>query len=210
MNFYSDAGQDQFVANLLGFKRDGYSVDIGSAGSIWSNNTYTFQDLDWTSITVEINSKYNSTYGTRKKGTHYNEDALKINYQKIFEENEFPSNIDYLSLDVDTLSLDVLKFLPFDKYTFKCITIEHDAYLYGDTYRATQREILKENGYDLVCANVLVPNPGHQGYKGDPCPFEDWWVNPSDFDSELLDKIRSESLFPVEIIAKSNQLNPIN
>jgi hypothetical protein len=205
MNFYSDAGQDQFVAHMLKFKKDGCSVDIGAAGSVYSNNTYCFQELDWTSITIESNSEYNSTYygyGARKKGTHYNDDALTINYSEIFEENEFPSNIDYLSLDVDTLSLDVLRVLPFDKYSFKCITIEHDAYLYGDAYRKPQREILKGLGYDLICSNVLVPNPGHQGYKGEPCPFEDWWVNPKDFDAEFLDTIQSELLFPEEIISK--------
>ena len=139
MNFYSDAGQDQFVANLLKFKRDGFCVDIGSCHSILSNNTYVFQSLGWTSVSVEINSRYNESYGTRLNGTHYNEDALKIDYKKAFAENDFPNTIDYLSLDVDTASLSVLKILPFDEYRFKAITIEHDAYLYGDEYRAEQR-----------------------------------------------------------------------
>ena len=77
MNFYSDAGQDQFVANLLKFKRDGFCVDIGSCHSMLSNNTYVFQSLGWTSVSVEINSRYNESYSTRLNGTHYNEDALK-------------------------------------------------------------------------------------------------------------------------------------
>ena len=129
MNFYSDAGQDQFVANLLKFKRDGFCVDIGSCHSMLSNNTYVFQGLGWTSVSVEINSRYNESYGTRLNGTHYNEDALKMDYKKAFVENDFPNTIDYLSLDVDTASLSVLKILPFDEYRFKAITIEHDAYL---------------------------------------------------------------------------------
>lgn len=202
MYFYGGAFQDQFVAKLLDFKKNGYCVDIGSCHSINSNNTYTFQELGWTSVSVEIDSQYNNSYHSRKKGTHYNEDALKIDYKQAFEENEFPSNIDYLSLDVDTLSLDVLKVLPFDKYTFKCITIEHDAYLYGDTYRKEQREILKNHGYRLLCSNVLVPEPGHQGYNGEPCPFEDWWVKEDEFDVELLEKIECDSLFPSQIIEK--------
>ena len=90
MNFYSDAGQDQFVANLLKFKRDGFCVDIGSCHSIISNNTYVFQSLGWTSVSVEINSQYNESYSTRLNGTHYNEDALKMNYKKAFVENDFP------------------------------------------------------------------------------------------------------------------------
>lgn len=203
MNFYSDAGQDQFVAHLLNFKKDGYCVDIGSCHSIISNNTFVFQELGWTSVSVEINSEYNDSYSARKKGTHYNEDALKVNYKEAFEENDFPSTIDYLSLDVDTASLSVLKILPFDEYRFRAITIEHDAYLYGDQYRAEQRKILEGHGYRLVCSNIIVPNPGHQGYDGiSPCPFEDWWVHPEEHGSEVLDKIQSDLAHPGSIIMK--------
>jgi hypothetical protein len=200
--FYSDAKQDEFAANILNFKKDGYSVDIGSCHSIISNNTFTFQELDWTSISVEINSQYNNSYYTRKKGTHYNEDALQINYKEIFEENEFPNIIDYLSLDVDTLSLSVLKILPFSDYKFRVITIEHDAYLYGDKYRSKQREILNELGYHLICSNVLVPNPQHSGYNGEDCPFEDWWIHPSEFEKNLIEKIQSSDIQSADIIAK--------
>lgn len=203
MNFYSDAGQDQFVANLLKFKRDGFCVDIGSCHSMLSNNTYVFQSLGWTSVSVEINSRYNESYSTRLNGTHYNEDALKMDYKKAFAENDFPNTIDYLSLDVDTASLSVLKILPFDEYRFKAITIEHDAYLYGDEYRAEQREVLSGHGYRMVCSNIIVPSPGHQGYDGfSPCPFEDWWVHPDEFDSELLDSIQSDMAHPGSVIQK--------
>ena len=69
MKFNSDAKQDEFVANLLEFKRDGYCVDIGSCHSVISNNTVAFQELGWTSISVEIESGYNDSYpSTRKKG----------------------------------------------------------------------------------------------------------------------------------------------
>jgi hypothetical protein len=202
MNFYSDAAQDQFVAHILNFKKDGYCVDIGSCHSIISNNTFVFQELGWTSVSVEINSEYNSSYSSRINGTHYNEDALKVKYKEAFEENEFPKTIDYLSLDVDTLSLSVLKILPFDEYRFKVITIEHDAYLYGDEYRAEQRKVLTKLGYRLICSNILVPNPGHVGYNGEPCPFEDWWVYPEEFESELLDKIQCDMTQPMDIISK--------
>lgn len=202
LNFYSDAYQDQFVANLFNFKTNGYSVDIGSCHSIISNNTFVFQSLDWTGISIEINSQYNDSYSSRTKGTHYNEDALKVNYKEIFKENEFPKMIDYLSLDVDTLSIDVLKILPFDEYNFRAITIEHDAYLYGDTYRTPQREILTNLGYTLLCANVLVPNPGHHGHSGEDCPFEDWWILEDEFDSSLVEKLKSDGLHPAKTIEK--------
>lgn len=200
MQFYSDAKQDEFVANLLNFKRNGYCVDIGSCHSIYSNNTFAFQELDWTSISIEIESSYNESYKiTRKKGVHLNESALDVNYTEIFKEYEFPQNIDYLSVDIDTLSYNVLQLIPFDEYTFKVITIEHDGYLYGDQYRKQQRDYFIERGYFLLCSNVYVEQ---DGYYGKECPFEDWWINLDDFDDDLVKKIKSESLLPSQIIEK--------
>lgn len=198
-HFYSDAKQDQFVANILDFKENGYCVDIGSCHSIISNNTYYFQNLGWTSISVEIESGYNDSYETRKKGVHINENALEVDYKKVFEEYEFPKSIDYLSLDVDTLSLDVLKILPFDEYHFKVITIEHDGYLYDDKYRREQREILTSYEYLLLCGNVYVEQPG---YEGKELPFEDWWIDPSEFDINLIEKLKCDNTFPSAIISK--------
>lgn len=197
--FNSDAKQDQFVANILNFKKDGYCIDIGSCHSIWSNNTFYFQGLDWTSISIELESSYNDSYQTRTKGVHLNEDALKVNYKEVFEEYEFPQSIDYMSLDVDTLSLDVLKVLPLNDYKFKVITIEHDGYIYGDEYRSPQRELLSSNGYMLLCANVYVEQ---SGYEGKEYPFEDWWIDPDQFDQELIDKIKCENEYPSQIIAR--------
>lgn len=197
--FYSDAKQDQFVANILNFKKDGYCVDIGSNHSIISNNTYVFQDWDWTSISIESDGVYNESYSTRKNGVHLNENALSIDYKKVFEEYEFPKNIDYLSLDVDTVSLSVLRILPLDEYRFKVITIEHDQYLYGDAYRGPQRELLQSHGYLLLCSDVYAEQPG---YEGKECPFEDWWVDPSEFSEELIEKIKCDKTLPSVIISK--------
>jgi hypothetical protein len=197
--FYSDAKQDQFAANILKFKRDGYCVDIGSCHSVISNNSYYFQGLDWTSISIEIERGYNESYSTRTNGVHLNKNALEVNYKETFEEYKFPKSIDYLSLDIDTLSLDVLKILPLDEYRFKVITIEHDAYVFGDEYRDPQRNILTSHGYLLVCSNVYVEQPG---YEGKECPFEDWWIDSSEFDSNLIEKIKCDSTLPSVIISK--------
>lgn len=197
--FYSDAKQDQFVANILNFKKDGYCVDIGSCHSIISNNTYVFQDYGWTSISIELESGYNESYSTRKSGVHLNENALEVDYKSVFEEYEFPKSIDYLSLDVDTISLNVLRILPLDEYRFKVITIEHDGYLYGDKYREQQRNILSSHGYMLLCSNVYVEQPG---YEGKEYPFEDWWVDPSEFSEDLIEKIKCDSTLPSVIISK--------
>jgi hypothetical protein len=197
--FYSNAKQDQFAANILKFKKDGYCVDIGSHNSVISNNTYYFENLNWKSISIEIESDHNQSYSSRKNGVHLNANALEIDYKKIFEDCEFPKNIDYLSLDIDNLSVEVLKILPLDDYRFKVITIEHDGYLYGGKYRDEQRNILSLHGYLLLCSNVYVEQ---QGYEGKEYPFEDWWIDPEEFDIKLIEKVKSESCYPSDIIKK--------
>ena len=79
--YKSEAKQDQFVANILEFKKDGYYIDIGSCGAIDANNTYFFESLNWRGICIEIDTIYNNTYKSRT--CHYiNDDALILNYKK--------------------------------------------------------------------------------------------------------------------------------
>ena len=67
---------------------------------------------------------------------------------------------------------------------FKVITIEHDAYRYGDLYRNSEREILAALGYYLLC-----PDVSNDGY-----PYEDWWIHPDFFPSSLFQKLTSLDL----------------
>lgn len=198
MHSYSDDRQDEFAANMLKFKLNGYYLDIGSCASVGSNNTYFFESLGWQGICVEINPMFNESYQTRTC-KYYNEDALNIDYEKIFIEHNFPFSIDYLSLDVDSASTGVLKKLPLDKYRFKVITIEHDSHVYGDLYKGPQREILQANNYHLICADVLNQSGRNIGQEH---AWEDWWADPQYFDQIHLDKIQSFRLDTKQIISK--------
>ena len=94
---------------------------------------------------------------------------------KYFEENNFPKQIDYLSIDVDgnyrfdgtretNNSLLSLITLPLTTYRFSIIHYEHDIcgnYKNTET-RDAQREILTSLDYSLLVSNVE----------------EDWWVDP--------------------------------
>lgn len=196
--FYSDAKQDEFVANLLNFSKNGFYVDIGSCGAVPSNNTYFFESLMWNGICIEIDNRYNSSYLNRTC-KYVNADALIINYKTLFEASSAPNTIDYLSLDIDAKSVDVLNLLPFDTYSFKIITIEHDAYLYGDIYKSEQNNILSSFGYLKLFENVFVEQ---HGFTQPNCPFEDWWVYPSFFDVNKLTNLKSSNMYPSEIIKK--------
>jgi hypothetical protein len=200
--YNSDAKQDEFVANILKFKKNGIYVDIGSCGSQASNNSFYFDSqLDWRGICVEIEPQYAPSYSSRKNCRLVIGDATTLNYETLFKEQNFSKDVDYLSLDVDTLSFSVLQKLPFHLYDFKVITIEHDYYLYSDTYQKPQREYLQNMGYILLCSNVYVEQ---SGYYGKMYPFEDWYVNPKYFEKDLLDKIKSESEYPSAIVKKIN------
>jgi hypothetical protein len=194
---YSGCKQDLFPYYMTKKKTDGYFIDIGSAHSSHYNNSYLLEkSLDWIGICVEFESKYNYSYQDRSC-TYLNEDATKIDYKKLFEDNFFPSSIDYLSLDVDDVSNTVLNILPFDDYKFKCITIEHDYYLTGDKFRKEQRDFLTSKGYYLLFGDIYVEM---QEYPMVDCAFEDWWIHKDSFDMEKVSKITKEKLYPSEAI----------
>lgn len=179
-SYQASALQDRFVDNILKFKSEGSYLDIGSCDAVSCNNTYCF-DPDWIGTCIEIDSKYNDSYSQRTC-QYINADATKIDYFNTLSKIGLPAIIDYLSLDIDTQSTEVLKLLPFDIYRFRIITIEHDFYIHGDKYRSPQRRILTINGYTLLCSNVLIPPSPDT--KPD-CPFEDWWIYKDLVDTNL-------------------------
>ena len=196
---YSDALQDMFVLNMFNFKKDGYFVDVGSHNPILSNNTYALEENGWNGICIEIENRFNQDYQDKRKATLVNQDATTISYIDLFKSENSPRQIDYLSLDIDALSIDVLKILPLDEYEFKVITIEHDAYLFGNKYRKPQRKLLESKGYELLCANVFVEQ---ENFKRKRCAFEDWWIKPEFFDPIEVARIRSKKSYPSKILAK--------
>ena len=197
-NCHSGSRLDEFAARLLNFKTGGTYVDIGSAHSMFHNNSYYLDVyLDWSGICVEMDSSWNDTYSNRKHCTYLNEDATKVDYKKVFTDQGFPQSIDYLSLDVDVLDIDVARILPLNDFRFKIIGIEHDYYLHGDLYRAPQRELLLAAGYTMVCSDIYVRNPDF-----DNCSFEDWYLDPTYFGADIINKLTVSGCYPEDIIAK--------
>lgn len=195
MNYQAAALQDQFVAKILNFKKDGFYLDIGSCHSVSCNNTYVFdKKLGWNGICIEMDSSHNDSYAARNC-KYINGDALQIDYEKILEEINAPKVIDYLSLDIDELSTEVLKKLPLDKYIFSVVTIEHDAYLHGDIYRSEQRKtLLKTGDYVLYCPDVLVPLQPDTHADSE---FEDWYIHKS-----IIPKVQMNArMYPKDIIS---------
>ena len=56
MKYYSQAGQDQWVHNIVGDK--GFFVDIGAYDGVQTSNTYALELLGWDGICVEGHPLY--------------------------------------------------------------------------------------------------------------------------------------------------------
>jgi FkbM family methyltransferase len=83
-----------------------------------------------------------------------------------------PNIIDYLSLDVEGHEYSILSTFPFDKYKFRCITVEHNAPHVGPTQQLLIRDILEKNGYKYVKGNDDIHNWNHG-------PIDDFYIFPN-------------------------------
>lgn len=182
--FYSQANQDEFVFNILNKQTDGIFLDIGSNDPFYWNNTYFLEKLGWRGICIDINHYDYSSRNCK----FINKNALEIDYNELFKENNFPDVIDYLSIDIDSLSFNCLEKIPFLYYKFKVLTIEHDAYRCGNEQRKSQRDLLFRNGYYLICSDVTCLSLNSDQY------FEDWWVFESNIDKDLIEKVKCDKL----------------
>ena len=90
----------------------------------------------------------------------------------ILELADVPSIIDYLSLDVEGQEYNILSTFPFDKYKFRCITVEHNEPHVGPAQQFKIRELLEQNGYKYVKGNDDIHNWGHG-------PIDDFYIFPS-------------------------------
>lgn len=170
---------DNFVLDILDYKKGGYYVELGTFHSKHYSNTYQLETkYDWKGVSFEINKKLHDEISGNRKNECVLGDATKFNYTEYFEKNNFPKQIDFLQVDIDggydnsarpmsnpSLSLLGLIAIPLNTYRFSFITFEHDMYTNyktGKPQRDASREILYSLGYSLV-----------RKYH-----HEDWWVDP--------------------------------
>jgi hypothetical protein len=142
---------------------------------------------------VEYDKSFETSYKTLRSNSIYViNDARVVNYREILDSNNFPTNMDYLQIDLDVdnkSTLDTLRLLEqrvFDKYKFATITFEHDIYSgnFFDT-REISRKIFEKRGYVLAFPDVTVYwNGKHQ-------PFEDWYIHPDLVSNEFINKIKT-------------------
>jgi hypothetical protein len=167
--------QDIFVAEILKRKRNGTYVEIGSNDPKIGNNTYLLEkNYEWKGLSIDIEPGMVNKFNEIRKNKAILADAVTFNYSKYFEENNFPKQIDYLSVDVDgnfkytgererNNTLLSLITLPLTNYRFSVIHYEHESGNYLNiATRDAQREILTSLEYYMLVSNIE----------------EDWWVDP--------------------------------
>ena len=205
MKTFSQAGQDIFVRALTNRKNNGTFLEIGSNDPITHNNTYILEnEHNYRGIMVEYDNSFETAYKIHRPNSLYIiNDAQKVNYKEILENNNFPIEIDYLQIDLDvdnSSTLNVLELLNntvFDKYKFKTVTFEHDIYR-GNWFNTQEisRNIFKERGYILVFPDVSV------FWEGKYCKFEDWYVHKDLVNANIIKNIKSELSLTNEEIVK--------
>ena len=171
-NNWSQSMQDMFVLSMLDGKRDGVYVEIGADQPRVISNTYLLENnFDWSGVSFELDADKVTYFNSIRKNKCLSEDATLYDYKSLFEERNYPKQIDYLQLDIDPAegTLRALKALPLDDYRFSVITYETDVYSSGADIQDEQIEILESHGYQLVAKNV----------KCEGNPYEDWWVDPA-------------------------------
>jgi hypothetical protein len=160
---YSYTAQDLIVTELLNKKQNGVYVELGSHLPITGSNTYLLEkNYNWTGLSIDISSEFVDKFNEVRVNKAIVANAVTFDYLQYFRENDFPNQIDYLSLDVDgnhkfdgtrELNNGLLSLitLPLTKYRFTVIHFEHESFFPKNiATRDAQREILSSLGYGLL------------------------------------------------------------
>lgn len=166
--------QDMFVLSVLNGKQNGTYLEIGSGDPFVHNNTALLErNFNWKGISIDNSEALCYKFKENRNNTVICSDATVIPFENMLNAHSMEPVIDYLQIDCDDASIDILKNIPFNRFKFRIITFEHDFYRLGNEKRDSARNILKKHGYVLAVPNVSFC-PGH--------PYEDWYIH-----SELVD-----------------------
>lgn len=164
---WSQSRQDLFALQVLGWKRNGFYIELGAGPPVSGNNTLLLAEaFDWRGLSFDVMPHLKHDWALRRpEDNFYLMDATTIDFRNF---GNIPP-VDYLQVDCDppAVSLAALKnalkyFRP------KVITFEHDAYIAGDACRLESRGFLMGEGYHCAVADVIAPGAG---------AYEDWWLD---------------------------------
>ena len=145
-----------FALRFSGDKENGTYVEVGASHWRDGNNTYMLEkEFGWTGVGLEIEQHYVDEYNKNRSNPCVQGDATTFNWDKYLEENNFPKQIDHLSIDTDFVNLLSLVNMPLSRYRFSTIVVENkessnQALDIDEKVKKTQREILARYNYTLI------------------------------------------------------------
>jgi hypothetical protein len=199
MRSHAQAGQDWFPRFLVQPRDTTVApytyLELGSQAPVLYNNSCALELDGWRGVSLDI-VDYKQAFKRERKNPFLQADATQLDWEafyKTYYNNE--TMIDYLSFDIDDATEPAFDRFPWATRRFSTITIEHDQYRVGTRLRDKMRESLIAHGYDLICADVIIPGFG---------PFEDWFVypDPSRVQMDRLDALRCEMVPYTDILSR--------
>lgn len=185
---YSQTYQDMFILTMLKGKKNGKYLEIGSAHPFKGSNTALLEkQFAWVGASIEILEDEVNNFKKERTNPVFLQDATKVDYSKFLKELNLGNDYDYLQVDCEppSVTFEILKKIPFDKYRFAVITFEHDYYAdITKSYRDLSRDYLRDKGYELVVSNIAPNNTAS---------YEDWWVHPSLVDKDVINLMKDDS-----------------
>jgi len=169
-NNYARHYQDMFVLSALDGKENGLWVEVGSGLPYKANNTALLEDtFNWKGLSIDNSERACYNYSQERSSTVIMADGKDIHYPSMFKQSCLPDWIDFLRINAEQVSLDVLKKIPFGQYEYGVIQFQHNACWWGPEFREESRAYLKGIGYVLAVNDVSMDPSSN---------YEDWWLHP--------------------------------
>lgn len=193
INFYSLEQQDEFVFNLFDQKTNGTFLDVSCWHPVGGSNSYTLEkEFGWSGFCFDINnSEENYQWSSYRTSPFVQVDVTSKNFEEYLR-NNIPEGqvIDYISLDVEGLAtVQALERIIAAGVKFKAVTFEHEFYIHDKLYRDASRKILEDLGFVRLFSDIRAHtvNMIGNGCINDTESFEDWWIHPDYFESNIVD-----------------------
>lgn len=171
MTWYSQAGQDEWVHSIVG--DFGFFLDVGAYDGVEHSNSYALEQIGWLGWCIDESlPAVEACKRSRRCAVRWARvgcDPPETALSEILVGAE-RRTIDYLSIDVEGMDLDVLRGHDFGRWPVRLITVEHNLYLEGPARKNAIFDYLVDLGFTRTHEDVVAPGYG---------PYEDWYANPA-------------------------------
>ena len=173
---FSQNYQDVF-ALLCNDYKPGKFVDVGCSYPDHCSNVVTLIHNGWSGIGFDLKPNLKQEWNIYSSFISVHQVNVVDEITKVnLEVNQFPDVIEYLNVDIDGYPCQfAIENIDHTKHTFKSITIEHDAYRFGDVFKDAQRAKLLPLGYKMAITTAA----------------EDWYYHPDLVSKESLSILES-------------------